>query len=58
VETKDEREKLMFRVKLTLPPDLLRKYEREVKTGVRGAAYLRIAPDKEWPVNLAVKLPQ
>ena len=58
VETKDEREKLMFRVKLTLPPDLLRKYEREVKTGVRGLAYLRIAPDKEWPVNLAVKLPQ
>jgi len=36
VETKEEREKLMFRVKLTLPPDLLRKYEYEVKTGVRG----------------------
>ncbi|MCD0417385.1 efflux RND transporter periplasmic adaptor subunit [Rhodopseudomonas sp. BR0M22] len=58
VETKDEREKLMFRVKLTLPPDLLRKYEREVKTGVRGMAYLRTDSDKPWPDNLKVKLPQ
>ncbi|QLH69879.1 efflux RND transporter periplasmic adaptor subunit [Rhodopseudomonas palustris] len=58
VETKDEREKLMFRVKLTLPPDLLRKYEREVKTGVRGMAYLRTDSDKQWPDNLKVKLPQ
>ncbi|MFZ5738751.1 MAG: HlyD family secretion protein [Pseudomonadota bacterium] len=58
VETKDEREKLMFRVKLTLPPDLLRKYEREVKTGVRGMAYLRTLRDKPWPSNLQVKLPQ
>jgi HlyD family secretion protein len=48
----------MFRVKLTLPPDLLRKYENQVKTGVRGVAYLRMAPDKPWPANLAVKLPQ
>ncbi|MBB5049154.1 HlyD family secretion protein [Rhodopseudomonas rhenobacensis] len=58
VETKEEREKLMFRVKLTLPPDLLRKYEREVKTGVRGMAYLRTATDKAWPDKLTVKLPQ
>jgi HlyD family secretion protein len=58
VETKEEREKLMFRVKLTLPPDLLRKYENQVKTGVRGVAYLRIAPEKPWPANLEVKLPQ
>ena len=58
VETKEEREKLMFRVKLSLPPDLLRKYEKEAKTGVRGMAYLRVARDKSWPENLAVKLPQ
>ena len=57
VETKDEREKLMFRVKLTLPPELLRKYENVVKTGVRGVAYLRVARDKAWPDNLNVKLP-
>lgn len=58
VETQEEREKLMFRVKLTLPPDLLRKYEQEVKTGVRGMAYLHIDPKKDWPDALKVKLPQ
>jgi HlyD family secretion protein len=58
VETQEEREKLMFRVKLTLPPGLLRKYENVVKTGVRGMAYLRIDPGKDWPDNLKVKLPQ
>jgi HlyD family secretion protein len=58
VETREEREKLMFRVKLTLPPDLLRKYENEVKTGVRGVAYLRADRAKDWPEKLKVKLPQ
>jgi HlyD family secretion protein len=58
VETQEEREKLMFRVKLTLPPDLLRKYENEVKTGVRGMAYLRVDHAKDWPDNLKIKLPQ
>jgi len=58
VETQEEREKLMFRVKLTLPPDLLRKYENEVKTGVRGMAYLRVDHAKNWPDALKVKLPQ
>lgn len=58
VETKEEREKLMFRVKLTLPSDLLRKYEKEVKTGVRGMAYLRVDRDAKWPDRLQVKLPQ
>lgn len=36
VEIEDEREKLMFRVKLTIPPELLKAYESRVKTGVRG----------------------
>jgi HlyD family secretion protein len=58
VETQEEREKLMFRVKLTLPPDLLRKYEQEVKTGVRGMAYLRTDRKRDWPETLKVKLPQ
>jgi HlyD family secretion protein len=33
VETKDEREKLMFRVKLQLDADVLKQYSRRVKTG-------------------------
>lgn len=58
VETKEEREKLMFRVKLTLPVALLRKYENEAKTGVRGMAFLRTDHAKDWPETLKVKLPQ
>lgn len=58
VETRDERDKLMFRVKLSLPPDLLKKYEAQVKTGVRGVGYLRTDPARPWPDFLNVKLPQ
>lgn len=57
VETADEREKLMFRVKLQLDRDLLAKYHRQVKTGVRGLGVVRTSPDARWPDALAVKLP-
>ena len=58
VETKDEREKLMFRVKLTIDPKLLSLWESRVKTGVRGVGYVRVKRGIEWPENLAVKLPE
>ena len=58
VETADEREKLMFRVKLKIAPDLLRQYENQVKVGVRGMAYVRTKADAQWPASLKVKLPQ
>lgn len=57
VETKIEREKLMFRVKLTLPSEILETYASMVKTGVPGIAYIRLSTDAEWPSRLAVKLP-
>ena len=57
VETKDEREKLMFRVKLTIDPKLLSIWESRVKTGVRGVGYVRVKRDATWPAVLAVKLP-
>lgn len=58
VETADEREKLMFRVKLRIAPELLRQYEDRVKTGVRGVAYMRTDAAIAWPEALTVKLPQ
>lgn len=58
VETAEEREKLMFRVKLSIAPNLLRKYEEQVKAGVRGIAYVRVDAKRPWPTNLAAKLPQ
>ena len=58
VETEAERQKLMFRVKAQIPPDLLRKYIQIVKTGVPGMAYVKLDPKAQWPANLAVKLPE
>lgn len=57
VETQAERDSLMFRVKLKIAPDLLKKYESQVKTGVRGIAYVRVNSAAAWPPSLAVKLP-
>jgi HlyD family secretion protein len=58
VETAEEREKLMFRVKLQADPEVLEKYHRQVKTGVRGLAFVRTDPKASWPAELTVKLPQ
>ena len=48
----------MFRVKLRIPPALLRQYESRVKIGVRGLAYVRTSATAAWPEALAIKLPQ
>ncbi|SCD23771.1 MULTISPECIES: HlyD family secretion protein [Brucella] len=53
VETEEERQKLMFRVKAKIPQNLLQKYIQQVKTGLPGVAYVKLAPDAEWPKNLA-----
>ncbi len=58
VETATEREKLIFRVKLQVDPEVLKKYHAEVKTGIRGMGFVRTSPDVSWPENLAVKLPE
>lgn len=57
VETEEERLKLMFRVKAHIDPELLRKHITQVKTGLPGAAYVRLDPRVEWPPELQVKLP-
>ena len=57
VETAEEREKLMFRIKLSIDPAIRTKYEDHVKTGLRGIGFVRTMPDAAWPETLAVKLP-
>lgn len=52
VETAEEREKLMFRVRARIDHALLEKYIDYVKTGLPGMAYLRLDPDAEWPAAL------
>ncbi|HQN42098.1 MAG TPA: HlyD family efflux transporter periplasmic adaptor subunit, partial [Pseudomonadales bacterium] len=58
VETASEREKLMFRVKARIAPELLKQHLRSIKTGLPGMAYVRIDPQAQWPEELQVKLPQ
>lgn len=57
VETPEEREKLMFRVKLSIDPKLRERYENQAKTGIRGIGYVKTERDAAWPDSLAVKLP-
>src|SRR5699024_3292767 len=57
VETRDERQKLMFRTKVRIDPALLNQYIEYVKTGVPGGAYIRLDPEAEWPADLKVQLP-
>jgi len=58
VETKDERAKLMFRVKLKISPEVLTTYYTRVKTGLRGLGFVRTKAGLEWPDDLEVKLPK
>ena len=48
VETQVEREKLMFRVKASIDPELLRQHLDLVKTGVPGVAWVRLDPNASW----------
>ena len=57
VETSTERQKLVFRVKAQIDPQLLRKYWTRVKAGMPGVAYVRVDPAARWPDSLAIQLP-
>lgn len=50
VETRSERDKLVFRVKLRIPPSLVERHVEHIKTGARGVGYVRLDPDPpDWP---------
>nr|WP_157216810.1 HlyD family efflux transporter periplasmic adaptor subunit [Sphingomonas formosensis] len=58
VETKDERQKLMYRVRASLEPSLVSRIGRLIKSGMPGMAYVRTDPLKPWPAKLAPKPPK
>lgn len=58
VETEEERQKLMFRIKAHISPELLRRYIEQVKTGLPGRAFVQLDPNAEWPPQLSEKLAQ
>lgn len=49
VEVASERERMMFRVKVRIPPALVEQYVTKVKTGVTGVAYVRTDSNAQWP---------
>ncbi len=53
VETKSERDKLMFRVKIQVPEELVKAYIERIKTGVRGVGYVKVDDTAQWPDWLA-----
>jgi HlyD family secretion protein len=57
VETLEEREKLVFRVRVRIPPDLVEERIEHVKTGLRGLAYVRLSPSVAWPAALQRRIP-
>jgi HlyD family secretion protein len=57
VETENEREKLMYRIKVRIAPDLLATYRDYVKAGLTGEAYVKVEAAAAWPETLAPKLP-
>jgi HlyD family secretion protein len=57
VETRSERDKLMFRVKLQLPAELILPYLERIKTGLRGVGYVRLDDNVPWPDFLERRFP-
>jgi HlyD family secretion protein len=56
VETKSERDKLMFRVKLQVPKELVGQYIQSIKTGVRGVGYVKYSDSAVWPAKLSTNV--
>ncbi len=52
VETRSEREKLAFRIKVQLDSEFLYTHAALAKAGVPGVAYIRLDPTAKWPEHL------
>lgn len=58
VETRSERDKLVFRVKLRVAPSLVERHVERAKTGTRGVGWVRLDPDPPaWPDLLQRRVP-
>ncbi len=52
VETESERQKLMFRVRAQIAPDIAERFRGLLKSGLPGMAYARLDKDVAWPADL------
>ena len=57
VETLSEREKLVFRVRVRIPEDLVAGRIEHVKTGLRGVSVIRLTGNTDWPDTLQQRIP-
>ena len=57
VETKDERDKLVFRIRVRIDPERLRGRAEIVRSGLPGVAYVRTDPSMDWPPRLQASAP-
>lgn len=53
VETRSEREALMYRVRVRLPQTLVAERLGAIRTGITGVAYVRLDSEAKWPSRLA-----
>lgn len=58
VETQNEREKLMYKVRLKLPADVAKQHKGLLKGGMTGIGYVRRSADFSWPDFLSVQTEQ
>jgi len=58
VETRTEREKLMFRIRVRIDPERLRARGEAVRSGLPGVAYIRTDSAVPWPPTLQGKVAQ
>ena len=58
METKSERDKLMFRVRVRIDPKLLTAHEESVRSGLPGMGYVQLDPKTPWPESLQKNLVQ
>jgi HlyD family secretion protein len=52
VETEDERDKLMFRIRIRIDPERLRARGEAVRSGLPGVTYIRTDTSVPWPPAL------
>ena len=57
VETKAERDKLMFRIRVRIDPERLKGRDGIVRSGLPGVAYVRTEPSAVWPHSLQASPP-
>jgi HlyD family secretion protein len=58
VETKDERDKLMFRIRVKIDPERLRARAERVRSGLPGVGYVKFDPSVDWPPKLQGPVPK